>query len=78
VDNETDELLQKMVRERFQDCTTLTIAHRLNTVIDADKVLVMDKGKMAEFDAPQRLLENKEGIFSSLWKEYQTAHSHSY
>jgi ABC-type multidrug transport system fused ATPase/permease subunit len=76
VDNETDEVLQRMVRERFQDCTTLTIAHRLNTVIDADKVLVMDHGRLAEFDAPQRLLQNEGGIFSSLWREHQSAHAH--
>lgn len=44
----------------------LTIAHRLNTIIESDRVLVMDAGKLVEFDEPIRLLENKDGIFRSL------------
>ena len=52
VDNDTDALLQKMIRERFTDCTVMTIAHRLNTIIDCDRVMVMDKGKLAEMDSP--------------------------
>lgn len=51
------------IRTKFRTCTVLTIAHRLNTVMDSDKVLVMDKGKMVEFDHPYNLLQNKEGIF---------------
>lgn len=66
VDTETDSFIQKMIRERFQGTTLLTIAHRLNTIMDYDVILVMDKGKVAEFDSPMKLLENTDGIFSSL------------
>jgi ATP-binding cassette subfamily C (CFTR/MRP) protein 1 len=74
VDNETDELIQKMVRERFKNCTVLTIAHRLHTVIDSDRIMVLNAGKIEEFDAPQILLENKDGIFTSLWKRHLESH----
>lgn len=66
VDTETDAFIQQMIRERFQGTTLLTIAHRLNTIMDYDVVLVMDKGKVAEFDSPKKLLENDDGIFTSL------------
>lgn len=59
----TDLLIQRTIRNKFQTCTVLTIAHRLNTVIDSDKVLVMDEGTMVEFDHPHNLLQNKEGVF---------------
>jgi energy-coupling factor transporter ATP-binding protein EcfA2 len=58
VDVETDALIQKTVREEFKDRTTLTIAHRLNTIIDADRILVLDRGTVKEFDAPAVLLTN--------------------
>merc|ERR1712166_1109308 len=58
IDGETDAFIQKMIRTRFPHTTLLTIAHRLNTI--------MDYGKAAEFDAPAKLLEKEEGIFSQL------------
>ncbi|XP_069001598.1 ATP-binding cassette sub-family C member 4-like [Embiotoca jacksoni] len=61
VDPRTDELIQKTIRDTFRDCTVLTIAHRLNTVIDSDRVLVLDGGAIREFDRPFTLLQNKEG-----------------
>ena len=59
VDTETDAFIQKMIRSQFQGTTLLTIAHRLNTIMDYDKVLVMDDGKVAEFASPRELLKNE-------------------
>ncbi|XP_072396581.1 ATP-binding cassette subfamily C member 4-like [Diabrotica undecimpunctata] len=69
VDPGTDALIQKTIRERFKDCTVLTIAHRLNTVMDSDRVLVMDAGEAVEFDHPYTLLQNPNGYFSRMLKE---------
>jgi len=66
IDVETDELVQRTVREQFRDCTVLTIAHRLETIIDSDRVLVMDHGRLGEYDTPDALLSNPESLFSSL------------
>lgn len=57
VDLDTDALIQAVVRKAFAHCTVLTIAHRLNTIMDADKVLVMDGGRAVEFDTPHALLQ---------------------
>lgn len=57
LDDASDELLQKMLRTAFKTCTTLTIAHRLETIADADRVMIFDKGNLAEFDPPWRLLQ---------------------
>eukprot|EP01035_Chromulina_nebulosa_P016703 gene16703-biopygen14220 len=67
IDNETDDLIQRMVRTVFQGCTVLTIAHRLNTIIDCDKIMVLDAGNLAEFDSPHLLLQKEDGLFRSLW-----------
>jgi len=66
VDFETDEKIQKTIREEFTQATLLCIAHRLRTVIDYDMVLVMDAGQVAEFDRPWQLLQRKDGIFRSM------------
>lgn len=55
VDITTDALIQKMVRKHFKDVTVLTIAHRLNTVMDATKVMVLDRGSIAEYDSPCKI-----------------------
>lgn len=63
----TDKLIQTTIRENFKDCTVLTIAHRLNTIIDSDRILVMDAGKIVEFDHAFTLLQNNtNGYFYSL------------
>jgi ABC-type multidrug transport system fused ATPase/permease subunit len=66
VDNETDAMIQKMVRKNFSDRTVITIAHRLNTIMDYDRIMVLDKGKLIEFDSPANLLKDSKGIFTSM------------
>ena len=66
VDMDSDALIQKTVREAFSECTTLTIAHRLNTIMDSDKILFLDSGKVSEYDDPQTLLRNPNGAFSRM------------
>ncbi|XP_050295811.1 probable multidrug resistance-associated protein lethal(2)03659 [Anthonomus grandis grandis] len=61
VDPHTDTLIQKTIRSKFSHCTVLTIAHRLHTIMDSDKVLVMDAGRVVEFGHPHELLQKKEG-----------------
>lgn len=69
VDLETDDLIQKTIREEFKNCTVLTIAHRLNTIMDSDRIIVLDKGQIVEFDSPNSLLSNPGSIFSSMHKD---------
>ncbi|XP_071838057.1 ATP-binding cassette sub-family C member 5-like [Apostichopus japonicus] len=66
IDTKTDSLIQNTIRTAFTHCTMLIIAHRLNTILDADKVLVMDDGNVAEFDSPANLLANEQGVFSGM------------
>lgn len=66
VDPETDVLIQQTIREKFVHCTVLTIAHRLFTVMDSDKILVMNFGKVAEYDSPENLMKINDGIFKSM------------
>jgi len=66
VDGETDIFIQKMLRTRFADTTIITIAHRLNTIMDYDFILVIDKGKAVEFGPPLSLLTTENGLFVEL------------
>ena len=75
VDLETDDLIQATIRSEFSSCTILTIAHRLNTIMDSNRILVLDKGKVAEFDAPDVLLSRKGGLFHSLAASSGIQHS---
>lgn len=70
VDHKTDQLIQETIRTKFQQCTVITIAHRLNTVIDYDRVLVLENGQVVEFDNPKLLLRNKEGLFCRFYHGY--------
>ncbi|XP_070326119.1 ATP-binding cassette sub-family C member 2 isoform X2 [Odocoileus virginianus] len=58
VDLETDQLIQMTIQTEFSHCTTITIAHRLHTIMDSDKVMVLDNGKIIEYDSPEELLKN--------------------
>ncbi|KAI4350307.1 hypothetical protein L6164_004775 [Bauhinia variegata] len=75
VDTATDNLIQKIIRTEFRDCTVCTIAHRIPTVIDSDLVLVLSDGRVAEFDTPLRLLEDKSSMFLKLVTEYSSRSS---
>jgi ABC-type multidrug transport system fused ATPase/permease subunit len=66
IDGETDAFIQRMLRTRFPDTTLITIAHRLNTIMDYDRVLVMDASQAVEFASPAELLDISGGVFSEL------------
>ena len=68
MDVETDALLQETLRESLGNRTLITIAHRINTVIDSDRVVVLDKGEIVEFDTPAALILRK-GAFYGLVRE---------
>nr|ABK23701.1 unknown [Picea sitchensis] len=70
IDSATDALLQKVIRHEFSNCTVITIAHRVPTVIDSDMVLTLSDGKLAEYDNPAKLMENKSSLFAKLVAEY--------
>uniref|UniRef100_A0A8C3DJX3 Multidrug resistance-associated protein 4 n=1 Tax=Corvus moneduloides TaxID=1196302 RepID=A0A8C3DJX3_CORMO len=63
VDPRTDELIQKTIRETFAHCTVLTIAHRLNTIIDSDRIMVLDAGRLKEYGEPYILLQEQDSLF---------------
>ncbi|XP_030831926.1 multidrug resistance-associated protein 4 isoform X1 [Strongylocentrotus purpuratus] len=66
VDPRTDALIQETIRTKFKNCTVLTIAHRLHTIMDSDKIMVLDAGELVEFDQPYVLLQNPNSTFSKL------------
>ena len=75
VDMETDNLIQETIRSKFKKCTVLTVAHRLATIIDSERVIVLGEGKVLEFEHPFRLLvkneedekiSNQEGHFAQM------------
>ncbi|XP_072275072.1 multidrug resistance-associated protein 1-like isoform X1 [Pyxicephalus adspersus] len=68
VDLETDGLIQSTIRKEFEDCTVITIAHRLNTIMDYTRVMVLDRGQIVEFNSPSNLLQKK-GCFYNMAKD---------
>lgn len=66
VDVETDKIIQQTIRSEFKDKTIVTVAHRLNTIMDSDRIVVLEKGEVAEFDTPSNLLANKNSLFYAL------------
>ncbi|KAJ1669320.1 Canalicular multispecific organic anion transporter 2, partial [Coemansia sp. RSA 25] len=67
VDLETDGKMQELIRNEFSDCTVLTIAHRLDTIMNSDRIIVMEKGEIAEIGPPQELIASG-GMFAELVK----------
>ncbi|CAL5208905.1 unnamed protein product [Lathyrus oleraceus] len=80
IDNATDLILQKTIRTEFADCTVITVAHRIPTVMDCTKVLSISDGKLVEYDEPMNLMKREGSLFGKLVKEYwshfQSAESH--
>ncbi|XP_062861185.1 multidrug resistance-associated protein 5 [Trichomycterus rosablanca] len=66
MDTETDSLIQETIRNSFQDCTTVTIAHRLHTVLSCDRIMVLNQGQVVEFDEPSQLLANENSRFGAM------------
>ena len=66
VDSETDSLIQKTIRREFKQCTVVTIAHRINTILDSSKVLVMDNGVVAEYDTVPTLMSRSDSSFRKM------------
>ncbi|KAH0658452.1 hypothetical protein KY289_027200 [Solanum tuberosum] len=76
IDNATDMILQKTIREEFANCTVITVAHRIPTVMDCTMVLAISDGKLVEYDKPMKLMKNEGSLFGKLVKEYWS-HYHS-
>uniref|UniRef100_A0A2N9I1F1 ABC-type xenobiotic transporter n=1 Tax=Fagus sylvatica TaxID=28930 RepID=A0A2N9I1F1_FAGSY len=81
IDNATDMILQRTIRTEFADCTVITVAHRIPTVMDCTMVLAISDGKLMEYDEPMKLMKREGSLFGQLVKEYwshsQSAESHS-
>ncbi|KAL4151109.1 hypothetical protein PRNP1_010495 [Phytophthora ramorum] len=69
IDHATEKKLQRMINEDFRDATVLTIAHRLGTVLDSDRIMVLSDGRVVEFDSPRELVKDGSGVFYELAKE---------
>jgi len=69
IDHETDQKLQRVIREAFAKSTVLTIAHRLDTILDSDRILVLEDGQVVEFASPSALVKKRSGHFFELMQE---------
>jgi ATP-binding cassette subfamily C (CFTR/MRP) protein 2 len=69
IDYKTEQLIQSAIKQLLSNSTVITIAHRIKTIIDYDKILVLRDGEMIEFDDPKRLIENKNSLFYELYKK---------
>lgn len=75
IDSATDAILQKIIREEFSNCTVITVAHRVPTVIDSDMVMVLSFGKLLEYEEPTKLMEDTNSSFAKLVAEYWSSTS---
>ncbi|KAH7918845.1 hypothetical protein BV22DRAFT_1100101 [Leucogyrophana mollusca] len=69
IDYKTDNAIQSSLRRELRDVTQIIVAHRLQTIIDADKIMVLDAGRLVEFGSPAELLRNEEGMLRALVDE---------
>lgn len=69
MDADRDKMLHDIVYDVFSDCTILMIAHRMHLILKCDKVLVLDKGNVVEFDEPKTLLNNPESLFHKMCQQ---------
>lgn len=69
IDYKTEENIQKIINNGLNNCTIITIAHRINTIINYDKIIVLDKGNLVEFGRPDELLKNEKGEFYKLYNQ---------
>ena len=71
IDLYTEKIIQDLIQEEFEDCTVIKIAHRLNTIVNSTKILVIENGKAVEFDTPENLTSNPDSTFSRFLKEFK-------
>ena len=76
IDLETDDLIQRTIRTEFSECTVITIAHRLNTILDYNRVMVLSQGEIVEFDTPENLLQNEKSVFYGMAKDAGLVNKH--
>uniref|UniRef100_A0A9J8CIG3 ATP-binding cassette sub-family C member 5 n=1 Tax=Cyprinus carpio carpio TaxID=630221 RepID=A0A9J8CIG3_CYPCA len=76
IDTETDRLIQDTIRTSFSGCTSLVIAHRLNTVLNCDRIMVLDQGQILEFDTPSNLLADENSRFRAMMEAAEETRSH--
>jgi len=74
IDPKTEQTILDTIHNCFQDCTVITVAHRLKTIINSDKVMVMGQGQLLEFDKPDNLIKDQNSSFHKLWMEYEHGH----
>ena len=75
IDIKTEQMIQRLIQEQFKDSTVITIAHRLNTIMKSDRVLVLSHGRVEEYDTPNALMSNPKSKFSDLLKELKKEES---
>jgi ATP-binding cassette, subfamily C (CFTR/MRP), member 1 len=69
IDIKTEEIIQNAIHSFFSDTTIITIAHRIKTILNYDRILVLKNGQVEEFDTPKNLIENKNSLFFELYSK---------
>ena len=69
IDYKTEEIIQRAITELLNDSTFITIAHRIKTIINYDKIIILDNGQIVDFDTPKKLLNDKNSLFYKLYSK---------